>query len=421
MKLVREYINEKFTEDSDPIKDLEIGLIEQVRKFIKNNIGHLEYLNNKEYKTVKNKFSYIPIKELRKNLHKLNIGLPLTINQLIGRIFYIHSDPFLVLSFHGKEYYRGFSESWFKVKNLRTQEITDTVINIEKRNEIIYKLPTPEDIIKYKLSIIKEYINEKFTEDSDPIHDMDIGIFIKRDFNSEEDFHVFLANNITHILKVNKLPKVFILATDSYSSCSMRSKYSDIINKYIDRYVTINGEKKSDFRLFSISKLAKKLKEGVRKSTKEEVENSNNLLTEKFVEDSDPVHDMGIGIAETIKLAIKNIIKEDKKNEFIIGAGYGNIHYIHVTGAVGRGQQHRTGTYFNINFYSNTLYSPTEKYKNGNPKRIHRVSYASELVEKAGISVCFYDVASEYQAPYIIKFKIKPEYRKFFSPGTYFN
>jgi hypothetical protein len=270
------------------------------------------------------------------------------------------------------------------------------------------------------VKLIREHINEKFTEDSDPIHDMGIGIFVKRDFNSKEEFYDFLANNITHILKLNKLPKVFILATDSYSSCSMKSKYGDIVEDYIDRYVTINGEKESGYRSFSISKLAKKLKRGVRKSTKEEVENST-LLTEKFVEDSDSVHDMGIGLAETIKLAIKNIIEEDKKNEFIIGAGPGNVHYIHITGAVGRGQQYRAGTYFNINFYSNTLYSPIEKYKNGNPKRIDRISYASELVEKAGISECFYNVASEYQTPYVIKFKIKPEYRKFFSPSTYFD
>ena len=393
MKLVREYINEKFTEDSDPIHDMSIGS---------------DFVRIKSNDVIKLKHSIT--KEKFNSLFNCNFIGAVFSKNIVGIIkkvsknkLYLHLD----VAFFNKPKGIKYSLQIFNSNIWAYTHLSAPLEIYEKYMKVL------------DLNTIKECLNEKFTEDSDPIHDMGIGLFIKRDFNSEEDFHVFLANNITHILKVNKLPKVFILATDSYSSCSMRSKYSDIINKYIDRYVTINGEKKSDFRLFSISKLAKKLKEGVRKSTKEEVENSNNLLTEKFVEDSDPVHDMGIGLPETIKLSIKNIIKEDKKNQFIIGAGPGNIHYIHITGAVGRGQQHRTGTYFNINFYSNTLYSPVEKYKNGNPKRIHRVSYASELVEKAGISVCFYDVASKYQAPYIIKFKIKPEYRKFFIPGTY--
>ena len=36
MKLVREHINEKFTEDSDPIKDMEIGLFDKLKKDYKN-------------------------------------------------------------------------------------------------------------------------------------------------------------------------------------------------------------------------------------------------------------------------------------------------------------------------------------------------------------------------------------------------
>jgi ankyrin repeat protein len=43
MKLVREYINEKFTNnDSDPIKDLGIGMFEQIKKFLKTGLG-VEY------------------------------------------------------------------------------------------------------------------------------------------------------------------------------------------------------------------------------------------------------------------------------------------------------------------------------------------------------------------------------------------
>jgi hypothetical protein len=34
MKLVREHINEKFTQDSDPIEDLEIGIIKSIKKWL---------------------------------------------------------------------------------------------------------------------------------------------------------------------------------------------------------------------------------------------------------------------------------------------------------------------------------------------------------------------------------------------------
>ena len=36
MKLVREHINEKFTEDSDPIHDMGIGMLNQIKKFIES-------------------------------------------------------------------------------------------------------------------------------------------------------------------------------------------------------------------------------------------------------------------------------------------------------------------------------------------------------------------------------------------------
>ena len=39
MKLVKEYINEKFIEDSDPIKDMNIGIMHDIRKFVKKVEG----------------------------------------------------------------------------------------------------------------------------------------------------------------------------------------------------------------------------------------------------------------------------------------------------------------------------------------------------------------------------------------------
>jgi hypothetical protein len=55
MKLVREYINEKFVKDSDPIKDLGIGQRHLIEKWIENinNISTMQ-INIRIYKLTKN-------------------------------------------------------------------------------------------------------------------------------------------------------------------------------------------------------------------------------------------------------------------------------------------------------------------------------------------------------------------------------
>lgn len=42
------------------------------------------------------------------------------------------------------------------------------------------------------MKLVREHINEKFSEESDPIRDMGIGIYVKRHFNNEKDLHDFL-------------------------------------------------------------------------------------------------------------------------------------------------------------------------------------------------------------------------------------
>lgn len=57
MKLVKEYINEKFVEDSDPIKDLDIGYKEifDTQKYIKNAERIMKKRLKEEQKTYEQK------------------------------------------------------------------------------------------------------------------------------------------------------------------------------------------------------------------------------------------------------------------------------------------------------------------------------------------------------------------------------
>lgn len=72
MKLVREHINEKFTQDSDPISDLGIGAVEKIENAIKSlfsNYGKYKvffikkYLIDKEKHLFKIKLVSIPLDE----------------------------------------------------------------------------------------------------------------------------------------------------------------------------------------------------------------------------------------------------------------------------------------------------------------------------------------------------------------------
>jgi len=47
MKLVKEHINEKFTDESDPIHDMGIGITVKIKKWLTENINPLDNHNNK--------------------------------------------------------------------------------------------------------------------------------------------------------------------------------------------------------------------------------------------------------------------------------------------------------------------------------------------------------------------------------------
>jgi hypothetical protein len=133
MKIVREYINEKFTEESDPVRDLGIGIINKLEKELKNE---------SEY------YKLFPKKDGTIECHKnMVIVVPryvpvATVNQIILNeiIIAAHKLHFKV-----------------EIKPLHN-----------RRTDKIFKfLITPISV--------REYINEKFSEEGDPIHDLGIG------------------------------------------------------------------------------------------------------------------------------------------------------------------------------------------------------------------------------------------------------
>lgn len=102
-----------------------------------------------------------------------------------------------------------------------------------------------------KFTSYKYWLIEKFTQDSDPIHDMGIGIDIPRDFDNTMEASKWLVRHLPHILRTTEIPNDIIKDKNNY----IKTKYSDIIDEYIAKYISINGEKNflgSGMRIYMI-------------------------------------------------------------------------------------------------------------------------------------------------------------------------
>jgi hypothetical protein len=81
----------------------------------------------------------------------------------------------------------------------------------------------------------KNWLNEKFVEDSDPIHDMGIGLYIKRNFDSIKDFHNWLYEYAPAILHIDNIINIIEEDPPPY----MKSNAYDKLRNYCKKYITI--------------------------------------------------------------------------------------------------------------------------------------------------------------------------------------
>jgi hypothetical protein len=88
------------------------------------------------------------------------------------------------------------------------------------------------------MKLVREHINEKFTDDdSDPIHDMGIGIFIKRNFDNFESATDFIIKYLPAILNLEKIPEDIINDRTYF----INYKYQELLNDYLYTYISINN------------------------------------------------------------------------------------------------------------------------------------------------------------------------------------
>lgn len=169
--------------------------------------------------------------------------------------------------------------------------------------------------------LVREYINEKFKEESDPIRDMGIGVYVKRDFNNIRKLYDYISEILPIILRTEEIPKDIIDSPES-EGWYIKEEYYNIIYKFVKKYITLNGN--NDF-IFDAERFHKFLHEkyypklrswmyegggrypgkyGNKKSEDERPvlpDYMKESINEKFSEDSDPIDDMNIGLRHQIK------------------------------------------------------------------------------------------------------------------------
>jgi len=250
MKLVREHINEKFTDDSDPITDMGIGIF-----------------HSHDFKSIEDFINFLIIN------FKVITGYDL--------------DPKIL--FHKRE--EGFGVIYNPIYQILMQKIRKykwTLKGIGSRD----RWPSlsgwynwPE---KFKETVLKD-INEKFSEDSDPIEDMGIGIFHPHDFKTDDEWNKFLHDNFKAITGKDFDPKIIF----NIDNCIIWSPIFNIIEEKAKQYIwTINGINIINIHYWP-------------RSFDTYVEDPKILedpkIFEKFSDESDPIIDMGIGIPDLFK------------------------------------------------------------------------------------------------------------------------
>jgi len=79
------------------------------------------------------------------------------------------------------------------------------------------------------------FVFEKFTDDSDPIHDLGIGIYTPRSFNSSQELYEFLYDIMPALFRVENPAKLLARSKNLYFTGNVILE----LKKYITAYITM--------------------------------------------------------------------------------------------------------------------------------------------------------------------------------------
>ena len=357
---INESLNEKFTEDSDPIKDMGIGMEEKINKFINSKLAdaaaaddiwyklficiewrqveYVKYLLEK-YRYAKDKIEGFIIhnqmkkhpnqkidKMLNNYYESLNEKFKETLDPIedmgIG-LYYIKTVSSTKLLLDNPGFHEYLKQNNIKCEIINKHTTVCTIKLIGDRTSLIKMIRTfwpgsSEAVIDDRI----KKINEKFTDESDPIRDMGIGqdylwshlkpgdiIECKKSFYINYN-HRF-SNEKEHITKFTETTHKPINAGEKLKIREIKDfwlRKKDLLcisYSYVDSQENKNQFYKNHFLhdLWMLEQLEKFKKHFI------VIPKSNESLNEKFTEEGDPIKDLGIGDVYILKKSIKDFIK----------------------------------------------------------------------------------------------------------------
>jgi hypothetical protein len=163
-----------------------------------------------------------------------------------------------------------------------------------------------------------KFIYEKFTEDSDPIHDMGIGVFTKRNFNNINDIAKLLVKFMPFVLHTDKIPDDIIITSGSSKFSSFRWDYYWELEHYCKKYIRLKNINVG-FNVDIFEKVVNiLLKMGYPKKILKDNPIFKNPhekeIYEKFTEEGDPIHDMDIGVSVNLYKKALELTYNDSNN-----------------------------------------------------------------------------------------------------------
>jgi len=283
-----QFIYEKFEEESDPITDMGIGIERPI-----------------DFKS-KNELTRWVLKHLKYILHVKKI--PKDIVQ--DDEHFIKYEYTILISTYARKY--------FTVKGANRFP-SDCFPNWEKMREIFINKGYKE------IDDSETYVNEKFTDETNPIHDMGIGIVGIREFDTVAEAAKTFVDNVNILTKgLIRSPKHFqVLFNKVAAGTGTVNEISPLVEckRYLDGFYfkiapLLIHELGGRFdRVTQRIQFLKDFKNAVRDYVYVDLFKEIN---EKFIQDSDPIKDMGIGIIALKKVFIKqlNAFKKEVKHKY---------------------------------------------------------------------------------------------------------
>ena len=277
-------VYEKFTQQSDPIKDLGIGItLDEIKDFyykVKNIANDFSFWTAADFIIKYKKYDY-----LQYLLDNYNIIGASSIDHALRTAAYANDlKAFNILMKDDRGNLKTALDE-FDRRLLRKRMINPKIL------QAIYDAHG----VKLHMQKIRKYIAEKFAEESDPVKDMGIGLVEKirkglTQITNDDKVIKFLSGPIIKQFGYNDKGK--LIGYTQFTMPDSAPYIKDSFQRYgLADYVIFNPVTDSNAMYY----FTLRIKPEYQRAFKEAISKMNESVNEKFTPISDPLKDMGVG------------------------------------------------------------------------------------------------------------------------------